>query len=238
MGMQLTGQWDDLHKVLDPARFRDALRKEVTRTRARIGLRFVREARKAIQEGAYAANSDLTRALKGSSKPLVKDGDLMAALTYQSDTSDPLAVWLGINRRSAGGANVARLLHEGFYLRLTPKAVAYLMHRLREAADKGGESGALARQILSRWQAKPMGGTGSGKLAGNSPAKKRARAIYFGKIRQPVSGKRGGAKRIRVPPRPFITDVIRKPEFVQFVLAEWRSATKRALSAGVAHVAG
>lgn len=222
------GDWDRLSRVLNQREFRQEHRKQGARANRRIGNRFVREARKRIQAGEYAKNSEFTEALKGSSLPLANDGDLIASITYKLDPNDPLAVWVGSNRR-VGALNLAKLLHDGFWIRSTPKSRRYLFARLREVAAMPGQRGEKARAIIARSQ--PPKQASTGKLAGNSPAKKRARAFFFAKVRPQAARGTATVSRIRVPPRPYITTVLQDSDFQQKAVADWRNSLIRTFEA-------
>jgi hypothetical protein len=66
---------------------------------------------------------------KGSSKPLVDDGDLLGSVGYRFVGKD--AVFVGANRKSANGYDVAALheREEGTRVKVTPKMRAFLRAR-------------------------------------------------------------------------------------------------------------
>lgn len=225
-GVQEFGDWDEFAKQLDPRRFRAQLKKEIGQANAYIGSVFVAEARKAIQGAAYAPNSPMTEAFKGSSKPLVNDGDLIGSLTWAHDEADRLAVWVGVNRMG-NHVNIAKILHDGATLKVTKKMLAALFARMNELAKGSGRKAQLARDFLSRWKSKP----GSGKLSG--PAKAKQRAFLFAKLKR--EGRLAATPPARpvwvIPPRPFITSVVGNPAFLRTAIGQWMGALDRALHA-------
>jgi len=66
---------------------------------------------------------------KGSSKPLIDDGDLLASVGHRFVTKD--AVFVGAHRMAADGTDVAALheREEGVRIKVTPKMRAYLHAR-------------------------------------------------------------------------------------------------------------
>ena len=216
--------WDEVIRALDPAKVAASLRRELGRGYLRIGERFVAIAVKAIQAGEYAPNSEITAALKGSTKALVNDGDLMAAITYDVDLAD-MAVWLGANkaakRKSKGGRevemiNLVRVLHDGGSVDVSkyPQVRQAVFARLRDIATGKAPGGdrAKAREILDRMavQSRSKGGSGGGGMG-----------IWI------------------IPSRPFIEAPIGKPEFEAVVDHEVGAAVDRALRSAVrAHLGG
>ena len=204
--------WDRAERGLSDANARAALRVEKAVAMERIGLLAVAMARKRIQDRAYAPNSELTVALKGSSTPLVNDGDLFGALT--SEVVDD-GVWFGVQRQrlTDGGemTNIALILHEGASIDLArhPKVRQAVMARLRETAEGTGRGASRARRIIAQM-----------KQSGRA-ANKRA-SMWSGW---------GSAKAIWVtPPRPFLADVLRDPDFQARVSAEYAAVPARAMA--------
>ena len=66
---------------------------------------------------------------KGSSKPLIDDGDLLGSVSHRFVTKD--TVFVGAHRKAADGTDVAALheREEGTRVRVTPKMRAYLRAR-------------------------------------------------------------------------------------------------------------
>lgn len=121
MAVELFGDWDRMDEILSAPRFRRKLRKHMRKANRRIGLALQRRVRTSIRSGDYAANSPMTVAMKGSSKPLVDNGDLFRAVTYQVDP-DGFGLMVGVKRMgtTAGGDtfSIAAALHEGYTIDL------------------------------------------------------------------------------------------------------------------------
>ena len=66
---------------------------------------------------------------KGSSKPLIDDGDLLGSVGYRFIKRD--VVFVGVHRKSVDGTDIAALheREEGARIRVTPKMRAYLRAR-------------------------------------------------------------------------------------------------------------
>lgn len=118
--IRLTGPWDEVIGALDPTVWNATLRKHVVKAHRLVGLAWQTSARRAIRREDYAPNSPITIILKGSSTPLVADGDLFQGLSYQVASgggSATTTLRLGVVRGRAGmnddRINVAHVLHEG-----------------------------------------------------------------------------------------------------------------------------
>lgn len=163
--IKLTGPWDDLEASLVPAAWNEALERHVTRAHKIVGLAWQTVARRMINSGtAYLPNSPMTVLLKGSSRPLVDNGDLFQALTYQATTQPGgvMTLRLGVVRGRKGGTderiNIAHILHEGATInvgtnpQVRRKVWAMARDRLRSAGelrDKQRDTVLKAAGVLS-----------------------------------------------------------------------------------------
>lgn len=132
------GDWDKWMDVMDSKAFQARMARIMPQTMNRIGVMLVGAMRRSIRSGDYAPNSALTKAMKGSSKPLVDRGDLMRALTYDAygrgtgkGKAGGYGLYVGLRRRSPK-ANIGAALHEGFTLTVTPKMRAAVFAQLAE----------------------------------------------------------------------------------------------------------
>ena len=76
----LTGDWDKLNNILNPAR----LKAKLHGAAAKVGNYGVTTVKKGIVEGKnFAPNHPYTAAKKGSSKPLIDKGDLIGSVNYE-----------------------------------------------------------------------------------------------------------------------------------------------------------
>lgn len=148
------GGWAELERVCDTQKFASTLPTAMEKRMIRIGNRFVAEARKGIRDKKYESNSAITIALKGSSSPLIDNGDLIGAITFKVD-KDTLTLWVGLNRQAKGKngniANVGAILHEGATVDVEkyPNVRKAVMIMLRQVADgKRRGDAAKAREII------------------------------------------------------------------------------------------
>lgn len=131
-GCRLTGDWDRAAQGLQSDRMSLALKKAMLR----VGFEAEVDVKKGIRDGApggkpFARLSSYTVARKGSSKPLIRHGDLMGSVTHQN--VDALTVWVGVKkgRANADGSDYADIaaVHEyGCTIKVTPKMRAFLYH--------------------------------------------------------------------------------------------------------------
>lgn len=127
----LTGDWNKAAALAKnmTARFEAAKR----RTLYRIGTYMEARLKKGITDQApggreYAALHPFTVKRKGSSKALIRHGDLRNSITHQVDRN---SVFIGVLRTAKGKdgqalANIAAIHEEGAVIRITPKMRGYL----------------------------------------------------------------------------------------------------------------
>lgn len=137
------GDWDRLEHTLNPVRFSKALERNVAIASRRVGIEYRKDVRDAVKEKLYDPNAPMTIAIKGSSMPLVRDRDMLLAIT--SKTKTPWEVVVGIlrqtKRRDAKSGkermwNVAAILHAGATVKVTQRMRAMFWRRW-----KNGEPG-------------------------------------------------------------------------------------------------
>ncbi len=123
-----TGDWDRLIRVMD--RFDERLRKNARRALARAGAELAGMVKERILDGKdMKPLHGFTVQQKGSSKPLIDDGDLLGSVDFAF--LDELAVIVGARRRAEDGADVAAI-HErenGTRVPVTPRMRAFLHAR-------------------------------------------------------------------------------------------------------------
>ena len=130
MSSGLEGGWDKLASILDPKRMQATM--SVTTKKA--GVHAVSAVKKTIVEGspggnAFTANHPFTVAKKGSSKPLINDGDLVGSITHEDVGLN--VVWVGVKKgsRSKDGGDLVDIawVHEfGCSIRVTERMRVYL----------------------------------------------------------------------------------------------------------------
>lgn len=127
--------------LLSPRIVRKVLREQVNLANKRLGPKFVAKVRDEIKQGQYASNARLTELLKGSTKPLVDDGDLWASVNSRQQGSWEFHV--GVKRQSGRdargrfkeGVAIGLVLHEGVTIKVTPQVRAFF--RAKAAETRG-----------------------------------------------------------------------------------------------------
>jgi hypothetical protein len=116
---KLVGDWKKLQKAFDPRVFQAKNKKHIERATKINGLLAVRTARETMADPSlYKENAPLTIAIKGSTKPLIDDGDLRKAITHK--VVDTFTVFVGVLRTHAF-SNIAEKLHEGVVIPVSRK---------------------------------------------------------------------------------------------------------------------
>lgn len=118
MALVKFGQWEKWQRLLNPARFKAALVREIGMAMRANVVMIRTEIVDRIDAGVYAANSLLTVALKGSSLPLVDKGDLRRTIQGKVVSWNLGVVGL---LRMGEKANIAAILHEGATIKVTNK---------------------------------------------------------------------------------------------------------------------
>ena len=119
------GQWGKLRDVMK--RFDERLQKNSSVALSRAGILLEGMIKDRIISGRDMAKlHGFTVEQKGSSKPLINDGDLLGSVGHRFVEKN--AVFVGAHRKAADGTDVAEL-HErekGTRIKVTPKMRAYL----------------------------------------------------------------------------------------------------------------
>lgn len=136
-----------LERSLEPARARailDAVARAAFGRIGQIGQAMIRDA---IRADSYAANSPITVILKGSSKPLVRRGDLIQSVSY--DQPDARSLRIGLVKMKVHNGNTYDLgviLHEGATIdvgahpKIRIKVWAMVAEALGKQRSKGSQS--------------------------------------------------------------------------------------------------
>lgn len=222
-GVRLSGEWSALVKALDARDFRARLAKALGIAQERVGRDFQARARRAIQGGVYAPNSPITRAIKGSSKPLVDHGDLYQSITFQ--VADPYTLRLGIMRARSGqkAVNIGLVLHEGATIDVGkhPQVRRAVWAKVRDAI--GAERLATLTNASRRTVLRAAGELGV--KAGGHRWTPKQRAWWF--ATHPTFGPRPNPIWV-IPARPFIAGPAGDPDFHRAALAHYSEAVKAA----------
>lgn len=123
---KLSGDWSRLDEILNPSRIAAGVKQAASR----VGNYGASEVKKGIVSSApggqkFVPNSPMTIARKGSSKPLIDNGDLVGSITYQVIDADN--VFVGVKKGNE--ANIAAVHEFGCTIQVTPKMRAYLHHQ-------------------------------------------------------------------------------------------------------------
>lgn len=143
MRVRLNRGWDAFLRFLDPRRTRERLQTEVHRKVLREMHLLRRDVLSYVAEQRHGIpNSPLTVLWKGSSLPLVDRGDLRQGIhaeAWKLKYSVKGAVGVLRTARSKSGKqlwNVARALHEGFDVKVTPAVRAAVFAQIRKRTGK------------------------------------------------------------------------------------------------------
>lgn len=121
------GDVKELKKFLSRGNFKNVLAKEVEKATIKNGLIMQAEIRKRIREKRYMANAKVTLMGKKSQTPLINTGQLHNAIRYELINSFKARV--GIPPGSI--AKIAKILHEGYTLKITDKTRAAIFGRIK-----------------------------------------------------------------------------------------------------------
>lgn len=142
----------ELMDALDPSRFDAALRKNIRKANTLNGKLLEAGIRSTIQRTVPPKNAALTMAIKGSDKPLVDSATLFQSVT--SKVLNDFEVFGGTLRKNRKAFNVARIVHDGAVVPVTPK-MRGLFFYLWKASNDAREADRLtgrAADLFSRFQ--------------------------------------------------------------------------------------
>jgi len=139
LGLKLIG-FKKLRDILSPSKVRARMHRHVQQATLKNALLGASEIVKAIYQGRFAANSPLTVALKGSSRPLVDTGALAGSVAGKAPTWNEGVITVNRNRqrtsretgrRKQPATNIALLLYRGATIRVTEpmRRLFYALHR-------------------------------------------------------------------------------------------------------------
>lgn len=203
---RLVGDWRKFARAIDPDRLGPALEANLKKATIVNAMYVIAEIRRRIKRRAYERNSALTVLIKRSSAPLVDDGDMFNAFTYQ--VINPTTVFVGILRtsRDSSGqnlANVAELLHEGGAVQVTE----------------------AMRNMFSLLASVASGERSKGELTGRAAD---LAARLKDRIKQ-IKPLKESTKALVIPPRPFFRAVFKDPKVLKKVRKTWEKAVQDTL---------
>lgn len=138
--------------LTNPSKVRAAIKKHYARAAKIVGMAISANMRKVIQAGVAPVNRPFTASIKGSTKPLVGAGPgarLWKSITYKVAGGFSTTVYVGVMRTHAK-ANVARIVHEGASITVTPR-MALLFKVLHNITvnGKGKATSPRAQELLA-----------------------------------------------------------------------------------------
>jgi hypothetical protein len=202
--LKLTG-FKQFGAALDHKRFQANLEANIGKATVMNGMMVASEIRKRIKGRRYAANAPLTVLIKKSSTPLVDDADLFGAVT--SKNLGKYSVFVGILRSAVSDdgrsmVNLAELLHNGGMIPVT-EAMRGMFIILYEVGQGKREASSL-----------------EGRTA--------VLAKALGSRIKHIRPLKPSTKYITIPPRPFITSVLRDPIVHKRCERNWNNAVRAA----------
>lgn len=128
--IKFAGDTKDLQKFINPKKgLPKALEKHIRKATIKNSLILVARIRQNIRGRKFEENAKVTNLIKGNKAPLINKGDLHNAISRQMVDSYTAKVGL----LDGQFAQIAKVLHEGATLRITPKMRAAIFGKLREA---------------------------------------------------------------------------------------------------------
>lgn len=192
--------WKKMRKALKAPAFQTTLRRQLRRASVLNGKLVERRIREAMRKGGYAKNANLTIAIKGSTKPLVDDGQLFQFIT--SKVIDDTTVFVGA-LRTDDNYNIIETIHNGATINVTPK---------------------MRGLFFILWMAS-KGQVPLSKLEGRA-AELFRRMPYDSYGWRPL---KESTTHIIIPPRPFIHKVLADVSLQLKVKENWTMAVQTAL---------
>jgi len=200
---RITGDTVKFDKFLMSPKFRKNLERQMRRATTLNSLLVIKAMGRKIRDRGFEDNTDLTLTLTKGQIPLLKDKNMLDAMSYNLRNAFESEVgWLG-GRESTGGVTgqtipmqkLVELVHDGYMITVTPKMVAAIMGALRNRKTKSGRLTKKAKGALKAFE-----GTEGG----------------------------GGRGQWKVVGRPFVEQVLTDPELIRTIRKNWADAIARA----------
>ncbi len=189
-------------KFSNLSRFNANINREIKRATIKNSLLIIKAVGKGIKSQNFAQNSPLTLALSKGSKALLKEKNLLDALSFKLSSSFRSEVGFFANAQSTGGTTgqtiqmqkLVELMESGYTITVTPKMIMAIMASLNNVRTKKGNLTGRARKAIKAIQA----------------------------------GEGGGGKRTwRVPPRKFMTEVLTDSVLSKQIRQNWSEALEK-----------
>lgn len=199
-GIVFTGDVEEFRKFTNGEAFNGVLQKHVRKALIKASLLLLKEIKQRIRDKKYEKNSTLTIRLMGGKKdvPLAKKLNLFRAMAYKLNGIWMSEVGFLSSAKSTGGATGKSI---------DIKKVVELMH-------SGYTINVTPKMLAAIFKSFDKMRTKKGRHTKNA----RETLAFF-------QNKGGGGKTIwRVPPRPFMTEVLNDPKVDLMIRQCWREA--------------
>ena len=199
---EIRGDMLKFERFLSGPKFSKNLEREIRKATIKNSLLAIRAIGKKIRAKDFQENQPLTLALARNTIPLLKEKNMLDALSFQLRNSFVSEVGFIKNAQSTGGVTGAtiemkklvELMESGYVIKVTPKMIAAMMAALNSRRTKKGNLTGRARKAL-----RAIDSTRGG----------------------------GGIKNFRVAPRPFMTQVFQELILIREIKANWNEALER-----------
>lgn len=200
--LQITGDMVAFEKFMIPSILKGNLEREIRKATIKNSLLVIRAVGKKIRSKDFEENTPLTLALSKGVIPLLKEKNMLDAMSFQLRNSFQAEVGFIKNKQSTGGATgstigmkrLVELMHTGYTITVTPQMIAAIMASLRNRKTKRGNLTGKARKALNAIESSSGG---------------------------------GGKRTFRVPPRKFMEETFEDKNLVDEIKANWNEALER-----------
>lgn len=129
MTMKFKGDIRPLKKFLNISGFKRLMDKKIRVATVKNALIMQAEIRRRIRSRRYARNAKVTLMIKGRKPPLIQTGELHRAIEREIISSFKAKVGI----RPGENAKLAKILHEGATVKITPKVRAAIFGKIKAA---------------------------------------------------------------------------------------------------------
>jgi len=201
-GFQITGDVELFKKFTRRDLLKANMQRAIRRATIKNSLLIIREVGRKIRDKKYEDNAPLTLALSKGSTALLKEKNLLDAMSFQLQNSFVSEVGFIKNKQSTGGVTgrtiemqkLVELMHTGYIITVTPDMVQAIMAALRTRTTRKGNLTGKARKALKAIESTKGG---------------------------------GGRRTFRVPPRKFMEEVMTDPGLKRQIVENWRQALEQ-----------
>ncbi|RLE25633.1 MAG: hypothetical protein DRJ65_07340 [Acidobacteria bacterium] len=148
-GFRKNAGWKGYKFAINPKGFAAELKKQLLIHANRVGMIAERQVKKTIQVGGFKPNAPLTVAIKGSSKPLIDQADLFAAMTFKVISWS--TVFVGVFRTNEN-YNVARAVHNGAVISVTDRMRGLFLALWKVSTGEMDENELTSQRAQQLWE--------------------------------------------------------------------------------------